>query len=82
MFALKSSSGKPIVACTYGDATGTLGAFLTSHSFHNCWRINGQEGAKKILLQHREQVATVDFPQGAIDIDTNGDYEQLLTGTK
>lgn len=81
MFALKDSSGKPMVACTYGDSTGTPALFGKSF-FPQLLALNGQEGAKRILLQHREQVATVDFPQGAVDIDTNGDYEQLLTGTK
>ncbi len=81
MFALKDSSGKPMVACTYGDSTGTPALFGKSF-FPQLLALNGQEGAKKILLQHREQVATVDFPQGAVDIDTSGDYEQLLTSTK
>lgn len=81
MFTLKSTSGKAIVACTYGDATGTPALFGKSF-FPQLLALNGQEGAKKILLQHREQVATVDFPQGAVDIDTSGDYEQLLTSIK
>ncbi|MEZ2441027.1 NTP transferase domain-containing protein [Chitinophaga sp. RCC_12] len=81
MFALKDATGKPIVACTYGDSTGTPALFGKSF-FPQLLALNGQEGAKKILLQHREQVATVDFPQGAVDIDTSGDYEQLLTSTK
>jgi molybdenum cofactor cytidylyltransferase len=81
MFALKNTSGKAIVACTYGNSTGTPALFGKSF-FPQLLALNGQEGAKKILLQHPEQVATVDFPQGAVDIDTNGDYEQLLTSIK
>lgn len=78
MYALKTTSGKPIVACSYGNTIGTPALFDKS-LFSQLLALNGQEGAKKILLQHPEQVATVDFPQGAVDIDTNGDYEQLLT---
>ncbi|HEY9261952.1 nucleotidyltransferase family protein [Chitinophaga sp.] len=77
MYALKSSSGKAIVACSYGNTIGTPALFDKS-IFPQLLSLTGQEGAKKILLQHPEQVATVDFPQGAVDIDTNGDYEQLL----
>lgn len=78
MYALKASSGKAIVACAYGDAIGTPALFDKSF-FPQLSTLNGQEGAKKILLQHPGQVATVNFPQGAVDIDTTGDYEQLLT---
>ncbi|HEY8956988.1 nucleotidyltransferase family protein [Chitinophaga sp.] len=81
MITLKNTSGKAIVACTYGDATGTPALFEKSF-FPQLLALNGQEGAKKILLQHPEQLATVHFPQGAIDIDTTADYEQLLTNGK
>ena len=77
MYALKNSSRKPIIACAYGNTIGTP-ALFNKTLFPQLFALNGQEGAKKILLQHPEQVATVDFPQGAIDIDTNSDYEQLL----
>lgn len=78
MFALKNTTGKPMVACTYGNTIGTPALFHKT-IFPQLLSLTGQEGAKKILLQHPEQVATIDFPQGAIDIDTSGDYEQLLT---
>ncbi|MBS0026972.1 nucleotidyltransferase family protein [Chitinophaga sp. 22321] len=76
MYALKASSRKAIVACAYGDTIGTP-ALFDKALFPRLLALNGQEGAKKILQQHPEQVATVSFPQGAIDIDTNGDYEQF-----
>jgi molybdenum cofactor cytidylyltransferase len=78
MYALKKTSGKAIVACSYGNTIGTPALFDKS-IFPQLLSLNGQEGAKKILLQHREQVGTIDFPQGAVDIDTNSDYDQLLT---
>jgi len=34
--------------------------------------------AKSIILRHRDEVATVDFPAGALDIDTPEDYEREL----
>jgi len=36
------------------------------------------QGAKSIILRHRDEVATVDFPAGALDIDTPEDYEREL----
>ncbi|SEW54366.1 nucleotidyltransferase family protein [Chitinophaga arvensicola] len=80
MYALKNTSGKAIVACSYGDSIGTPALFDKSF-FPQLLALSGQEGAKKILLAHPDQVATVDFPQGAVDIDTSGDYEQLLTNS-
>jgi molybdenum cofactor cytidylyltransferase len=77
MYSLKTSSRKPIVACAYGDTIGPPALFDKSF-FSQLLSLSGREGAKKILLQHPGQVTTLDFPQGAIDIDTTNDYEQLL----
>ena len=77
MYALKASSRKPIVACSYGDTIGPPVLFDKSF-FSQLLSLNGPEGAKKLLLQHPGQVAVIDFTQGAVDIDTNGDYQKLL----
>ena len=45
-------------------------------------QLQGEEGAKKIVRATPEDVATIDFPQGAIDIDTKKDYEDLLDKQK
>ena len=74
---LQSKSGKPIVACTYADTTGTP-ALFTEKYFGQLLALKGDEGAKKIIRNNREDVATVDFPKGDIDIDTPIDYENLL----
>lgn len=67
---------KGITACTYGGATGTPVIFHQRY-FPRLLALNGQEGAKKIILQHPEDLATVPFPDGIIDIDTPNDLEQL-----
>ena len=36
-----------------------------------------EHGAKAIITRHLVDVATVDFPEGAIDLDTPGDYRAL-----
>ncbi|PSL47797.1 molybdenum cofactor cytidylyltransferase [Chitinophaga niastensis] len=78
MHALKTTSGKGIVACSYNNTIGTPVLFDKTY-FPLLQLLSGQEGAKIILQQHPHHVATLDFPQGAIDIDTSSDYERLLT---
>jgi len=43
-------------------------------------KLSGDEGAKKILKANRDDVATIPFHQGSIDIDTKEDYQKLLKG--
>ena len=74
---MQNKSGKHIVACTYADTIGTPALFTVKY-FGQLLGLKGDEGAKKILKNNREDVATVDFPKGDIDIDTPLDYENLL----
>lgn len=67
---------KGITACAYAATTGTPVIFHKRY-FSRLLALNGQEGAKKIIIQHPEDLATVPFPDGIIDIDTPNDLEQL-----
>ena len=40
-------------------------------------KLSGDAGARKIIQQNMNDVATILFPDGRIDIDTNEDYEAL-----
>ena len=73
----QAESGKQIVACAYADTLGTPVLF-THKYFGQLLQLKGDSGAKKILGTFREDVAAVEFPQGAIDIDTLEDYERLM----
>lgn len=68
---------KSIVACTYNGTTGVPVLFNRT-LFAELLLLQGQEGAKKILFTHADEVATIQFDKGSIDIDTPDDYEQLL----
>jgi molybdenum cofactor cytidylyltransferase len=76
---MQEKTGKPAVACTYADTVGTPALFTTKY-FDQLLSLQGDEGAKKILKNNRGDVATVDFPKGQIDIDTQKDYEKLING--
>ena len=70
-------TGKAIVASSYA---GTLGipALFTKAMYSQLFDLQGDMGAKKIIQQHRRDTATIDFPQGNIDIDTTEEYRQLV----
>jgi molybdenum cofactor cytidylyltransferase len=73
-------SGKGIVATQYQQQLGT--PVLFSHQYFPEIRLlEGDRGAKKLVEKHLEDVVLVDFPLGALDIDTAEDYakfQQLL----
>jgi molybdenum cofactor cytidylyltransferase len=77
LIAERAKSGKPIVASAYA---GTLGvpALFGQEIFAELRSLPDDQGAKLIILRHRDEVATVDFPAGALDIDTPEDYEREL----
>ncbi|HLP95399.1 MAG TPA: nucleotidyltransferase family protein [Saprospiraceae bacterium] len=70
-------SGKNIVASSYAGTTGTP-VLLTRKYFDSLLGLTKEAGAKQILLAHPDDVATVDFPGGVVDIDTMEDYEGLV----
>jgi molybdenum cofactor cytidylyltransferase len=69
-------SGKGIIACTYADSVGTPVLFGRSY-FEQLLALGGSEGAKKLLKQYPADLATIRFPDGHIDIDTEEDAERL-----
>jgi len=74
---MQNKSGKPIIACTYAGTVGTP-ALFSIEFFNQLLSLKGDEGAKKILKNNINDVATVDFPKGEIDIDTQKDYQNLM----
>ena len=72
-------SGKPIVASSYKGIAGTP-ALFDKTIFEELLKLTGDTGAKKIMRSQPQRVATVEFVLGEIDIDTNEDYNRLVTG--
>lgn len=69
-------TGKPIVTCNYGEVIGPPALFHKS-LFNELMQLKGDSGARKIIQHNKDEVATVSFPKGQIDIDTIQDYESL-----
>ena len=73
----RKESNKGIVACSYANTTGTPVLFTPAY-FEELLQLSGEGGAKKIIARHPDDVETVFFPKGNIDIDTEDDYLSLL----
>ncbi len=72
----RNETGKPIVASSYGDKSGTP-ALIHKSFFPALMQLKGDTGARKIIQEYGNDVVTVLFPEGVIDIDTLADYEAL-----
>jgi len=72
-------TSKPIIACAYNNSVGVPALFSRS-IFNDLLLLAGNEGAKKIIKNHPDNVATILFEKGGIDIDTMDDYERLIKG--
>lgn len=77
MFAAKDNTHKNIVACRYRDTIGTPVLFNKKY-FPDLLRLQGQQGAKSIVMQYEADMVPVAFDAGAIDIDTEEDYKWLI----
>jgi len=66
-----------IVASAYADTAGTPVLFSKKY-YDDLLNLKGQEGAKRLIQNHQDDVFLVQFPQGNIDIDTLTDYTNLI----
>lgn len=73
----RQSSGKGIIASCYSGTLGTPVLFSRSY-FSDLLKLNGHEGAKKLLIKYKDEVGQVMFEKGSVDIDTPEDYQQLI----
>jgi len=76
LIAMQKNTGKPIVTSQYENTFGPPALFYKT-VFHELMNLKGDAGARKIVAQHSNYVATVLFTQGNIDIDTEADYNAL-----
>ena len=78
MLKLADYSSKEIIAAKYA---GTIGvpALFSKNYFKKLLHLSGEQGAKKIIQQNMDDVNIFTFDEGAIDIDTPSDYENLKT---
>lgn len=78
LVARQEETQKPMVASAYAGTLGVPALFRRS-CFAELLLLGDEQGAKVLLIARPQDVATVDFPDGAIDIDTPGDWERLAS---
>ena len=76
LMSRQEETGKRIIACDYGEALGPPSLFHKD-LFAELLILRGDTGARTIIQSHSDDVATVVFTKGSVDIDTKEDYQAL-----
>lgn len=71
------STKKPIICANYGHKLG-VPALLDKQFFPQLLALQADEGARGIIRSNRTLVASIPFPNGAIDLDTPQAYHAYL----
>ena len=79
LIALQRSSGMPTAAASYAGRLGTPAIFHAS-LFPELMKLSGDRGARQLLKELGSSVAILDFEDGALDIDTEEDYQRWISG--
>lgn len=77
--AAAASPTQPIAASAYNGVRG-VPVFFGPEAMPLLYQLPGTAGAAQLLRQHPQLVAAVEFPLGAIDVDTPEQYAALLAG--
>jgi molybdenum cofactor cytidylyltransferase len=78
LITARVTSGKGIVAAAYSNTLG-VPALFEERYFEELLELTGSEGAKKVIFNHQSEVHALDFPLGAVDLDTEEDVSQFLS---
>ncbi|SFT54727.1 molybdenum cofactor cytidylyltransferase [Algoriphagus locisalis] len=76
LIATQKKESKGIVACEYSKTFGVPILFGKQY-FKELMQLTGDEGAKKIAMAHEDDMVTVTFTKGKVDIDTEEDLRDL-----
>ena len=77
--ARKTENDAGIIACEYKNTLGVPALFDKKY-FLQLMKLTGSEGAKTVINANPDDVMSVPFSLGAIDIDTIEDFERLNRG--
>lgn len=72
---------KGIIASHYNGVQGTP-VLLSSAYFNHLYKLTGDKGARVILQQFPDDIETIAFESGELDIDTMEDYERFYKKLK
>jgi len=75
-----SMTNAPVIASHYAGTAG-VPALFAKKLFPELMALDDKQGAKKVIQHHHDITTTIDFPEGAVDIDTPEDYRRLAGAT-
>ncbi|NOS92539.1 MAG: nucleotidyltransferase family protein [Cyclobacteriaceae bacterium] len=81
LLALKSKfeeGAASIIASAYAEGAG-VPALFGREWFDQILQLPDDQGARSLISKNKSRVATVPFPLGAVDIDTEDDVTKFLT---
>jgi molybdenum cofactor cytidylyltransferase len=73
-------TGKNIVASEYADTFG-VPLFIGRRFFAEVAALDGDEGARRVIARHLEEMTTVPLVEATFDVDTPVDYERLTSSS-
>jgi len=73
-------TGKNIVASEYADTFG-VPLFIGRRFFAEVAALDGDEGARRVIARHLEEMTTVPLVDATFDVDTPVDYERLTSAS-
>ena len=76
LISKQKETGRSIIASRYGNVTG-VPALFDKAMFYTLLQLQGDEGARKMINDHSDKVASIPFEKGTVDIDTIDDYNKL-----
>lgn len=74
----RQKSHKSIIASSYAGTLGIPALFDKTH-FAQLLDLQGDTGAKKVIQGFPEEVGSVEFKEGELDIDTEVEYKKLTS---
>lgn len=77
LIALHETRGKLIVASAYANTIGVPALFDIS-LLRELSGLENTKGAKALFTKYRDKLETVTFAKGAIDLDTEEDYDRFI----
>jgi molybdenum cofactor cytidylyltransferase len=80
LVAQQQQTQAPVVAATYGHTLGVPAVFHQS-VFPELQKLQGQQGAGRLIASMGAAVGRVAFPAGLFDVDTPAQYASLLRGS-
>ena len=76
LVAVHQTSGKLIVASSYANTFG-VPALFDIEILEELLKLDDAAGAKVLFAKYEHKIETVAFPKGAIDLDTEEDYDRF-----